>query len=346
MRLIAALVFVMFSFTAEAQFLKKTFKFATFYTAFSGNNSVSDVDVYSVANGPLQVDVIETPFDYSLTAGVRKIARFSYENRANNFYSGNEQSYSDAATIGKVKGFEFLFQGSYQRQQGVQFLNQDHFLRYVANNWIAKVEYLQDGFADVSYFEGSQRGRLNLGKKLSLNLGVVQRLSEPYGYDPLADWTLANNSIHYTQLAIEEGYSVDFDSGEFLNPDGDVVAENVQVWESVVIPQVLSDYTARKRNELPSQWNYSLIAGFAFYHFTQDFWLHSWANVLPYHLESDSEYSYQNFLDGDQWIDYSGGLIFGWKLNKSLGMFLEGRYHKYWNREWHNFSVGVNYVII
>ena len=128
MRLIAALVFLMFSFTAEAQFLKKTFKFATLYTAFSGNNSVSDVDVYSVANGPLQVDVIETPFDYSLTAGVRKIARFSYENRANNFYSGNEQSYSDAATIGKVKGFEFLFQGSYQRQQGVQFLNQDHFL--------------------------------------------------------------------------------------------------------------------------------------------------------------------------------------------------------------------------
>lgn len=99
----------MFSFTAEAQFLKKTFKFATFYTAFSGNNSVSDVDVYSVANGPLQVDVIETPFDYSLTAGVRKIARFSYENRANNFYSGNEQSYSDAATIGKVKGLSFCF---------------------------------------------------------------------------------------------------------------------------------------------------------------------------------------------------------------------------------------------
>ena len=32
MRLIAALVFVMLSFTAEAQFLKKTFKFATFYT--------------------------------------------------------------------------------------------------------------------------------------------------------------------------------------------------------------------------------------------------------------------------------------------------------------------------
>lgn len=346
MRLLLAIVFCLFGLTSEAQFLKKTLKFATFYTAFSGNNSVSDVDVFSVSNGPLQTDVIKTPFDYAFTAGVRKIARFGYENRANNFYSGSETSYSDAATIGKIKGFEFLFQGSYQRQQGIEFLNQDHFLRYVGEHWIGKVEFLQDGFADVSYFEGSQRGRINLGKKLSLNLGVVQRLSEPYGYDPLGEWMLANNSIHYTQLAIQEGYNVDFVTGEFLSPDGDVVADNSEVWESVVVPQVIGDYVERKRSELPSQWNYSVVAGFDFYHFTKDFWLHSWANALPYHLASDSEFSYQNFIQGDQWVDYSGGLIFGWKLNKSLGMFLEGRYNKYWNREWHNFSVGLNYVII
>ena len=40
------------------------------------------------------------------------------------------------------------------------------------------------------------------------------------------------------------------------------------------------------------------------------------------------------------------GLIFGYKINKSLGVFLEGKYHKYWNRNWHDFSVGFNYVII
>ena len=50
-------------------------------------------------------------------------------------------------------------------------------------------------------------------------------------------------------------------------------------------------------------------------------------------------------LNGGQWVDYSGGLVFGWKLNRSFGWFLEGRYNKYWNREWHDFSVGVNYVI-
>ena len=54
--------------------------------------------------------------------------------------------------------------------------------------------------------------------------------------------------------------------------------------------------------------------------------------------------SYHKFNDG-QWIDYSGGLIFGYKLNKHLGCFIEGKYNKYWNRNWHDFSVGVNYVI-
>ena len=179
MKYIATILLLLISFISPAQSLKKAFKFATFYTAFSGGNSLSDREVFSVANG-LQTDVVETPFDYALTAGVRKIARFGYENRANTFYNGTEKSYGDAATIGKVSGFEFLFEGDYRRQQGVNYLDQDYFLRYVADKWITKVEFLQDGFADVRYFEASQRVRAKLGK-LSLNAGIMQRLSEPYG---------------------------------------------------------------------------------------------------------------------------------------------------------------------
>ena len=97
--------------------IKKIFKFATFYGAVNGGNSVSDVDVYSITNG-LETNIISTPFDYSITFGVRKIARLGYENRANTFYNGTENSFSDAATIGKIKGFEFLFEGELARQQG------------------------------------------------------------------------------------------------------------------------------------------------------------------------------------------------------------------------------------
>ena len=97
------LILLCFSATASSQALKKALKFSTFYTAFSGGNSLSDRQVFSVGGG-LQTDLIQTPFDYSFTAGIRKIARFGYENRANVFYDGTEKSYGDAATLGKVKG--------------------------------------------------------------------------------------------------------------------------------------------------------------------------------------------------------------------------------------------------
>lgn len=345
MKQIIAIALSLICLECESQTIKKALKFATFYTAFSGGNSLSDDEVFSIDNG-LQTGIIKTPFDYSFTAGIRKIARFGYENRANVFYDGTEKSYGDAATVGKIRGFEFLFEGDYRRQQGVNYLDQDHFLRYVGKNWIAKVEFLQDGFADVRYFEGSQRLRLNLSNKLSLNVGAVQRLSEPYGYDPLSEWLLSNNQIHYTFLAIQEGYEVDVNSGEFLSPDGEVVANSSEVWEEVIIPQVLDDYVSRKRSELPDQWNYSLVLGFDFYHYTDDFWMHSWGNIMPVHLDSEGEYSYHRFVNDDQWIDYSGGLIFGKRFNKSFGVFLEGKYNKYWDRIWHDFSVGINYVIL
>ena len=345
MKHILAILLLLISFNVNSQVLKKTFKFATFYTAFSGGNSIADDNVYSVTGG-LQTDVVATPFDYSFTAGVRKIARFGYENRANAFYNGTERSYSDAATVGKVKGFEFLFEADWRRQQGTNFLDQNHFLRYVAKNWIAKVEYVQDGFADVQYFEGSQRGRLKINDHLSFNLGVAQRISEPYGYDALEEWMLSNGNLHYTNLAIQEGYTVDVQNSVYYEPNGDICAESSDVWEQVVIPVVLDDYVSRKRSELPSQWNHSLVVGYDYYKYSKDFWFHSWAGVMPYHLRVDNEYSYFEATDGAQWVDYAGGLIFGWRLNKSLGIFLEGKYNKYWNREWHDFSVGLNYVIL
>ena len=324
------------------QFCKRTFKFSTFYAAASGGTSLSNVDVYSVSNG-LSTSVVQTPFDYNLAFGIRKIARFGYENKANTFYDGTETSWSDAANIGKVSGLEFLFEVDYKRQEGVSYLDQNHFIRYVGDWYILKGEYLQDGFADIEYFETSERYRYNLGK-LSFNIGAAQRMSEPYGYNPLDDWLLDNGNIHYTYLAIQEGYNIDVYNSEYMDPDGNVVATSSEVWEEVVIPEVLANYTERKRNELDKKIQHSLVIGFDFYHYKKDFWFHSWANILPWHYDNGNEYAYHKYNDG-QWLDYSGGLIFGYKLNKHLGTFIEGKYNKYWNREWYDFKCGINYVI-
>ena len=327
---------------ANAQF-KKAIKFSTFYVAANGGTSLSDREIYSVDGSTLVYDTIFTPYDYSLSMGIRKIQRFGYEDKAT-FKDGTESSFSDAANVGR-NPFEYLFQLQYKRQEGIEYFDQHHFIRYVKPNWLAKVEYIKDGFADIKYFESTQRLRLNASKKLSFNLGAVQRLAEPYGYDPLEEWSFDNNRIHYTCLAIEEGYSIDVYESEYRAPDGAIVATSAEVWNELVMPQVLEDFVERKRNELPNQWQHSLVLGFDFYHYTKSFWLHTWGNLMPYHYNDGGEYSYHMFNDDQQWYDYSGGLIFGLKINKHLGTFVEGKYNKYWNREWYDFKLGINYVI-
>jgi len=319
-------------------------KYSTFYAAVNGGTSLSDDQVWSVTSGILEEDIIETPFDYSFSVGIRKIKRFGYENRANTFYNGTENSYSDAATVGRLDGFEYLFEADFVRRLGVKYTNQNHFVRYVADKWVAKVEYLEDGFADIKYFEASERYRLQIKEsKISLNIGAVQRLAEPYGFDPLSEWVLDNGTLHYTYLALQEGYSITLDR-EYFNPQGELVATSQEVWEEIVIPEVINNYVEGKRSNLSNIVEYSVVVGADYYHYTKDFWFHFWGNLMPYHLDTDNEYSYHKFNNG-QWMDYSGGLIFGFRFNKSLGIFVEGKYNKYWNRSWHNFSVGANYII-
>ena len=339
---------------------KKITKFSTIYGAVNGGNSLSDVDVYSVTNG-LETQTIETPYDYSIILGVRKIARMGYEPKEA-FKTGKENSFSDAATVGKVSGFEYLFEVSYVRQEGENYSNQHHFLRYIDDTYILKGEYLEDGFADIKYFETSQRYRYKIESldhldflpnelkkgKFSFNIGAAQRLSEPYGFNPLEEWQLSNGNLHYTFLAIQEGYTMQFDGQggvEYFDPSGNSVATSTEIWEGVVIPTVLSDYTEKKRNELENTIQHSLILGFDYYYYSKKLWLHSWGNVMPWHYDDGGEFSYHKYNNNEQWYDYSGGLIFGYKYSKNLGVFIEGKYNKYWNREWHDFSFGINYII-
>ena len=177
--LLLAIPFLGFSQETESKFkkeLKRTIKFSTFYAAVNGGTSLSDRNTFSVSTGQLIANTIETPFDYSVALGIRKIARFDYENRANVFYNGTEESFSDNSTLGKIKGFEFLFEGDYRRIQGETYLDQHHFIRYVAEDWVAKVEYLVGGVIDIEYFQASQRYRHNFNKEFSINIGAAQRL--------------------------------------------------------------------------------------------------------------------------------------------------------------------------
>ena len=170
-------------------------------------------------------------------------------------------------------------------------------------------------------------------------------MAEPYGYDPLAAWVLDNGNLHYTYLALQEGYNVNVASSTYTDPLGEVVATSAEVWDAVVIPEVLANYSENEKNKLAKVIQHSVVMGFDYYKYKKSKWLHAWGSIMPYHYDDGSEFSYHNFNGGEQWMDYSFGFIYGIKQSKELGYFIEGKYNKYWNREWYDFKIGINYTI-
>ena len=110
--------------------------------------------------------------------------------------------------------------------------------------------------------------------------------------------------------------------GNGLILTGEIVAENNIVWNAVALPSVLNEYVNQERAQLPNQWNHSLVIGYDYYHYTKSFWFHSWASVLPFHVSTQNEYSYSNFIDGNTWFDYTGGLILGVASKQKIRSFL------------------------
>ena len=93
--------------------------------------------------------------------------------------------------------------------------------------------------------------------------------------------------------------------------------------------------------------NLSGIIGLDYYHYRKSFWFHAYGSVLPIHKtfsQSDKDkYSYESFIGKNDWIDYSVGGQFGFKLNKKLGLFTEVAIQKYWDRKIEVLKAGINF---
>ena len=83
--IIFSLALIGLSKACHGQGLNSVFKYSTFYAAVNGGTSLGDDQTFSISSGLLEQQLIETPFDYSMSVGIRKIKRFGYENRANTF---------------------------------------------------------------------------------------------------------------------------------------------------------------------------------------------------------------------------------------------------------------------
>ena len=140
------------------------------------------------------------------------------------------------------------------------------------------------------------------------------------------------------------------------NSQGDIIAYTDQQFRDQVFGGLMNRFNQEAWAELDPFAEIAPIMGFDFYHYKNNFWLHAYGNwIMPHHsyVEGNEDFSYlhrnswgkgghNDLLGGEQWDDYQAGLMFGWKVTKSIGIFIEGEYTKFWDSEIFNSNFGIN----
>jgi hypothetical protein len=318
------------------------FKYSTFYTSMSMNTSMIEREDYMAIDRGYE-DVTEiNPYDYSLTFGLRKVARYDYEYKVKTWYYGNEKAVSDNVAIGNAKGWEYLLNYSFIRNRGEKFTEQNFWLRYLGEKCVTKVQYKDNQRVDLKYTSFDSRYRMTFGK-LDLSAGVCFRTHPAYGFLPIRDfWTPGESS--FSQLANDFGYDFQFVNGDIHWFKGDeLLATSSDEFYKHYFGEAIAQFNERELNRLGTQKEISAVIGASFYNYTPKFWLHAWLNILPYHHGLD-DYSF-NYGSGLDNLDWDSGMVMGLRVTKNLGIFIEGLHQRYWGKEVFECKFGFNYLI-
>ena len=334
----------------------RPFKYATVYTsAFANTPAPARTQYYINQMGEINDITIENPYDYKATIGIRKVARFDYENRQNRFYDGQtEHSLSTSATVGAVKGLEYLAQYDKGRQQGREYENHRYFFRHMAKSWMIKGEYNSQGLVNLKYAQVDTRLRAHVGA-LDFSIGIAARQNKPYGYNPIEELLDSNTwfGFAYNLGFTDFIYGIDTDMNDTIDDydwrwedqEGIEIADTDEEFRKTVFPDLMRRYNNAVLDSIGYLGSLSGIAGIDYYKYTEKFWIHSWVNILfsHRHMTGDEDFSYKNYVDGNQWLDYTAGAVMGWKLGRRWGIFAEGEYTKYWDRKVFGVRAGLNY---
>ena len=239
MKKLILLITFLLSLCSEAQILKDIFKYSTIYASYNESSPLFTPESYFVTQGG---DVINTTpdvvNDYSYSFGLRKIARFDYENKENRFYDGSESNTSLSSNFGNVRGLEYLIQYTKGKQRGREYESERYFVRYSKKWFSIRAEIQNNGIIDLNYKAGDLRFKLPLGKKLSLSLGGVVRTHQPYGYNPIDDYLDTNPwwNLVYDYGYVDHFYGIDYDNdGQvdnfdwwWSNPEGEKISAELR----------------------------------------------------------------------------------------------------------------------
>ena len=360
------------------------FEYSTIYLAGDIQNPKEQPKDYFVRTNP-SGNIYEPPvvvdgtdyydYDYRYGFGIRKIARFDYEVKGKNYYDGTESNVGLAASNSPIKGFEYLVHVEKERSRDEVFKNHRYFLKHSGKYHIAKIESRKQGRVNFNYKSAELRAKLPIGEKFSFNAGAMFRTHQrPYGYTPIEIWLNETDENgwpvnYWYQLGYNYGFTdqwvtIDIDGEQvydyyWYDPQGNVVAYTDLQFRDTVFENLINRYNNEVWGELDEFGVVSPVVGFDFYHYKNNFWLHAYGSyLLPYHkyVKGDEDFSYLNRnnwglgglrqdSDLEQWDDYQAGVVFGWKLNKNLGIFVEGEYTKFWDSKIYNSSVGLNITL-
>ena len=396
------------------------FKYSTVYAGFNLTSPKWEDDRYKLVpvdeNGNpswgsttviVKKEEMDLEPDFDISFGLRKIARFNYEPKrgvknagvGGDWYKGNgEASPNEAATIGKVKGFEYLIKYSENRRWEEQFKSQEYFLRYLGDWFILKLKYSDMEMEDLRYGQGDLRLRKEFETEngsFNVSVGIGARTHPAYGFAPTvidsswytsAWWEFAADEFGVDDrgyLGDTDGDGVgdggmaiyDIGTGEYIgyvgwdyrwfDEDGNIMAMSDREFYQYHFPRLLENWFDKQLKGLGNQRELSVSLGLDWYQYTENFWIHAWGSLYPYHYGMD-KYSYHNavawkkhekdgkapeefmFMDPmwHAWTDYDIGAIIGFKLQENLGVFIEGKYLNYWERPAYDIKVGINYQFV
>ena len=397
------------------------FKYSTVYAGFNMHSPMHQDDRYKLSmidpetglenwlNGELTVhkEKRELKPDYDIAFGIRKIARFHYEGKrgvknagvGGDWYKGmQDASPNEAATVGRVKGFEYLVKYMEHRRWDMKHASKEYQLRYLGDWFIFKLRYADLGLEEIKYGQSDLRLRKEFvtdNGSFNISVGVGARTHPAYGFAPTvidsswytsAWWDFAEDEFGVD----DKRYSGDIDgdgigdggisiydnaTGEYIgyvgddwrwfDADGNLMAMSDREFYQYHFPGLLENWFNKQLRALGNQREVSISVGLDWYQYTENFWIHAWGSLYPYHYGLD-KYSYHNavawkeheedgkepeefmFMDPmwNDWYDYDLGAVIGFKLQENLGFYVEGKYLNYWDRPAYDIKVGLNYQFV
>ena len=255
-----------------------------------------------------------------------------------------------------MDNWEWLFNYDWVRDRGNEYNNQRYFLRYLGPWYIIKGEIREEGAINFNYTAADIRGRLKIGDKFNLSLGGIYRTSDKvFGLNPIEEY-LKPDTAQWWDLAYDyeykdHYYSINSDDHDWYwtNADGERVADTDLDFRKHIFKNLVNDYNNEVFESIDKMGYLSMIVGYDFYHYSNNFWLHNYVSVMPLHkqISGDEEFGYGKFYamennEKTHWLDYQAGLVLGLKIKKVFGFFLEGEYSKLWDKDIYNAKVGFN----